>query len=441
MPKLTNKLIERTVNKGEATTLWDQSLRGFAFRLSPNGKAVWLIKRRLGEGGRNAKQVLFVFGEYPVMDLDDATTEAHKLIASIAAGINPQNEKRKKKNKQHEAYANGKLKDVYTQWYAKHRADDWETPGTYWYEVGRRFNVEVLPKLRDQTLVSDISKSDITTLIDNKERITKSGARQVFNAIRPFFKWCASRELIPFDPMDGMTPPEPSEARERILNPDELAQVWEALDHTGLPYGAFYKLLILTLQRRDEVAGMQWCELNHRTKEWIIPGSRTKNGREHLVHLSPLAWETIEDVAASAPRIGEGRFRYAHIFPSTETTYISAFSDAKHDLDETIKEIFGSKLEPWRVHDLRRTGATGLASLGIAPHIVERVLNHISGSAAAKATGIDAALVRVYQRFQYAEERKQALLTWSSYIDRLRQGVTPELQFDSLLALPKPSDS
>jgi len=438
MPKLTNKLIERTVNKGEATTLWSVSLRGFAFRLSPNGKAVWLIKRRLGEGGRNAKQILFVFGEYPVMDLDDATVEAHKLIASIAAGINPQNEKRKKKNKQHEAYANGKLKDVYQQWYAKHRDDDWETPGTYWYEVGRRFNVEVLPKLGALTLVSDISKSDITTLIDNKERLTKSGARQVFNAMRPFFKWMRAREIIPFDPMEGLSAPDPQEARDRVLSLDELVMVWEATDHIPLPWGAFYKLLMLTLQRRDEVAGMQWCELNHRTKEWIIPGSRTKNGREHLIHLSPLAWSVIEGVRKFAPRVGEGRFASAYVFPSsTLATYISAFSVAKQTLDDTVVEIFGNEIERWRLHDLRRTGATGLASLGVPPHIVERILNHISARDVGGLTGI-------YQRFQYVEERKQALLSWSNFIERLplkRIEDACELQATPLIALPSPMEA
>lgn len=426
MPKLTSKLIERTVRAGTSATLWDANLRGFAFRLSPNGKAVWLIKRRLGEGGRKAKQILFVFGEYPVMDLDAATTEAHKLIASIADGINPQNVKRKTRNKQHEAFANGKLKDVYQQWYEKHRADDWETPGTYWYEVGRRFNVEVLPKLREQTLVSDISKSDITTLIDNKERLTKSGARQVFNAMRPFFKWMRVRELIPFDPMDGLSPPDPTEARDRVLEADEIARLWKAANHTALPYGPFYKLLILTLQRRDEVAGMQWCELDNRDKTWIIPGRRTKNGKEHLVHLSPLAWSIIEDLAAKAPVIAEGRFAYPFVFPATPTTYISGFSVAKQTIDETIEEIFGSSLEPWRLHDLRRTGATGLASLGVPPHIVERILNHISAKDVGGLTGI-------YQRFQYAEERKQALLKWSSYVERL---ATPRLHAASLIALP-----
>lgn len=433
MPKLTNKLIERTVRAGAMATLWDSSLRGFAFRLSPNGKAVWLIKRRLGEGGRNAKQILFVFGEYPVMNLDAATTEAHKLIASIADGINPQNEKRKTRNQQHEAFANGKLKDVYTQWYEKHRGDDWKTPGSYWYEVGRRFEVEVLPKLREQTLVSDISKSDITTLIDNKERLTKSGARQVFNAMRPFFKWCASRELIPVDPMNGLTPPEPQEARDRVLEPDEIAKLWEAASLILGPYGAFYKLLMLTLQRRNEVAGMQWRELNYNTREWIIPGSRTKNGKEHLVHLSPLAWQTIEEVAARARRIEEGRFACPYLFPSsTMQTYISGFSVAKETLDETVKEIFGASLEPWRLHDLRRTGATGLASLGVPPHIVERVLNHISAKDVGGLTG-------VYQRFQYAEERKAALLRWSAYVESLRDLATPRLQATELIALPVPN--
>jgi len=422
--KLTKATIEKAFKAKRSVTLWDDTLKGFAFRVSPKGKGSWLIKRRLGEGGRNAKQILFAFGSYPVMTLDDAVTEYHKLVASIADGINPQNEKRRTRNRQHEAFANGKLKDVYLQWFAKHRSDDWETAGSYWYEVNRRFNVEVLPKLGEQILVSDISKSDISTLIDNKERLTQSGARQVFNALRPFFKWMSARELIPFDPMDGLNPPDAPEARDRVLQADELAKVWEAADHMTWLYGHFYKLLILTLQRRDEVAGMRWCELNHRTKEWIIPGSRTKNGRVHLVHLSPLAWSVIEQVAAKAPRAGEGRFASAYCFPSsTLQTYISCFSDAKVVLDDAVKEIFGERLEPWRIHDLRRTGATGLAMLGFAPHIVERVLNHISAKDVGGLTGI-------YQRFQYVEERRDALHKWSAYVDTLNQSETRQLDQD-----------
>lgn len=171
---------------------------------------------------------------------------------------------------------------------------------------------------------------------------------------------------------------------------------------------------------------MQWRELDNRDKTWIIPGSRTKNGREHLVHLSPLAWSIIEDLAAKAPVIAEGRFAYPFVFPATPTTYISGFSVAKQAIDETIEEIFGSSLEPWRLHDLRRTGATGLASIGVPPHIVERILNHISAKDVGGLTGI-------YQRFQYAEERKQALLKWTSYVERL---ATPRLHATSLIALP-----
>ncbi|WP_052699129.1 site-specific integrase [Hyphomicrobium sp. 99] len=428
MAKLTRQAIEKAYRSRVVATLWDADLRGFAFRISPKGKASWLVKRRLGEGGRNAKQILFVFGEYPVMDLDAARTEALKLIASIAEGVNPQNDKRRLKNKQHEAYANGKLRDVFQLWFEKHAKPDTNPPkGAYWYEVRRRFNVEVIPKLGSETLVGDITRKDITALIDNKERITKSGARQVFNAMRPFFKWCLSRDIIPIDPMDSLTPPERYQDRDRVLTDKEIVLVWSAASDLPYPWGPYFKLLLLTLQRRDEVAQLPWSELDlARKHEWIIPGSRTKNGREHLVHLSGWAVNLFHSMADKAgttycfttKKVGDREFP------------ISGFSKAKAAIDAKIKKLNGGNpIPPWRVHDLRRTGATGLAGLGIAPHITERILNHISGPAVGGLTGI-------YQRFEFVDERREALRRWANHInDLLLEDMRREREANNVVIL------
>jgi integrase len=141
---------------------------------------------------------------------------------------------------------------------------------------------------------------------------------------------------------------------------------------------------------------MRWSELDIPGGTWSIPSARTKNGKEHIVHLSPQATAEL-----SALEKQNSEF----VFTGTGKTPISGFSKAKRELDNALP------IEAWRVHDLRRTAASGMARLGSEPHVIERVLNHVSG-----ATG---GLVGVYQRYEYLEERKAALEKWGEYIAQL----------------------
>jgi integrase len=149
---------------------------------------------------------------------------------------------------------------------------------------------------------------------------------------------------------------------------------------------------------------MRWPEVDVENGAWIIPKERTKNGKEHLVHLSPQA-------LACLPVRGDSRF----VFPSNKgQTSISGYSKAKVQLDATMKPTAresGVPAKPWRIHDLRRTAASGMAALGFQPHIIERVLNHVSGA--------QGGLVGVYQRYEYIEDRKRALCAWGNHVEAL----------------------
>lgn len=414
--KLTPKLLEATRKHNQinvlTTTLWDGELTGFGIRISHKGKGSWLVYARLAEGGSKAKQILHVFGHLDKLpDIDKARSLARSLLVDIEKGIDPNKERKTKRDSDIDAYVNGKLKDIFNAWYEKHRASDYETPGTYWYEVGRRFNKEVLPKLGESTPVSTINKQQILKLIDDKEKITKSGARQVYNAINPFFNWCVSRELIPTSPMLGLSPPENPEARDRVLTEDELRLFWKAATVMPYPWGPYYRLLLLTLQRREEVADLGKAEIAG--NEWIIPKHRTKNNKEHLVHLSPLALEILETIPEQDS---------SFVFTTTLTTGISGFSKAKAKLDEEMTKLLNKdnrgeplELKPWRLHDLRRTAATYLGKLKVPPHVTERILNHVSGT----QSGVQG----IYQRFEYAEERKQAIYKWSNYVNSINKHI------------------
>jgi integrase len=400
--KITKREIDRlrkqaTDTNGVPLTLWDSDLKGFGCRISTSGKVSWTICKRLGAGGSKAKRVWHAYGDLETMTLDDAKAHALGLLNDTRKGIDLADRKRQQRHAEHTAYASGKLKDVFEA-YHKRKSE----PGRYWGEINRLFNVEIMPVLGKDTILANITKRDIRSLIENKEDSSPAVARFMFAALRPLFKWAIERELVTVSPMEGLTAPKTNGARDRVLSDSELTLVWKATGEMPYPFGPFYRLLILTAQRRDEVSGMQWSELDLDKGTWIIPKERTKNRREHLVHLAPMAIEVLKGVT---------KLNSPYVFTKTLTTPISGYSHAKRDLDALINPSILS----WRIHDLRRTAASGMAMLGLPPHIVERVLNHISG-----ATG---GLVGVYQRHEYVEERKKAVLAWSNYVATIINGV------------------
>jgi integrase len=196
------------------------------------------------------------------------------------------------------------------------------------------------------------------------------------------------------------------------LSTSEIRWFWRAADALGQPFGALFQLLLLTGMRLREAAHMTWAELDDDRTVVSLPGARTKNGRPHLVFLSPLARECL----AGVRRI-EGKPDY--VFTTTGITPVSGFSKAKRDLDEAMLEIavienLKAAIEPWRLHDLRRTCATTMAEIGIAPHIVEACLNHISGHKGGVAG--------TYNRASYANAKRAAWERWAAHIETIVSG-------------------
>jgi len=210
-------------------------------------------------------------------------------------------------------------------------------------------------------------------------------------------------------PAAGMRLPTKEHPRDRALTDDEIRWLWLACEATEWPFGPLVKLLLLTAQRRDEVAGIERPEIDLEKKTWTIPREKAKNDRAHEVQLSTAAIEVLN----ALPRVSDGL-----VFTSTGTTPVSGFSRAKLRLDAAMlaakREELGEKcgpIQPWTLHDLRRTAATGMARLGFAPHVVDKVLNHVGGT----IRGVAA----VYNRFEYVEERRGALEAWGRYVTGL----------------------
>jgi integrase len=214
-----------------------------------------------------------------------------------------------------------------------------------------------------------------------------------------------SRGDLERSPLEGVEPPPPLPARERVLSRQEIALIWRGCDELGFPFGDLYRLLLLTGQRREEVASLDWRELDRRTRQWALPSTRSKNKKAHLVPLSAPAIAILDEVGGGAewPRAG-------FVFSTTRKTPPSGFSKAKRRLDEYLQRA-GQGLrspEPWRIHDIRRTVATGLQQLGVRFEVTEAVLNHLSGA--------KSGIAGVYQRYDWQDEKRAALDAWGSYV-------------------------
>ena len=260
------------------------------------------------------------------------------------------------------------------------------------------------------TPVTEIDASMIYGVVDEARRVAIPGmaarvigtndsrGRAVATTFGKLFAWAHQHRRVPINPALGMYRPALPPSRHRVLNPDEIKGFWKACDHVGWPFGPAFKLLFLTAQRRSEVTDMAWSELSPDMSVWSIPPLRTKNKLPHVVPLPPLA----RSILSGCPKVAGAH----HVFTVTGVTPISGFSKVKGRLDASM--AIG---EDWRLHDLRRTAATGMAEIGVQPHVIEAILNHISGAKASVAG--------IYNRAQYAAEKKIALERWATHVAEL----------------------
>ena len=277
--------------------------------------------------------------------------------------------------------------------------------------------------------IRDIDGHDIWNVIDEARRIGVPGlearnpgksdarARGLFVALSSLFTWAQRHRLIEVNPCRTVPRPAAATVRDRVLTSDEVRWFWQATETADAPrvpgapkpFKALLRLLLLTGQRLDEVAGVTREEL-HDDGSWHLPGARTKNKRAHVVPLSPLA----RDLIASMPG-HEGL-----VFSTTGTSPVSGWSRMKRRLDATMvalaKQERGGKvtIPPWRLHDLRRTAVTGMAELGIRPDVIELTVNHVSGHRGG--------IAGVYNRSELLDERRAALERWSLHVAGLVSG-------------------
>lgn len=393
--KLTDLFVERVKPPASGRAeYFDASFGGLSLRVTERGAKSWAVLYRM-----NGRQRRYTIGTYPAIKPAQARREATTALERVRQGVDPTAEKKARLatplpvTDTFEAV----LADFLQQYTRRHTA-----PRTY-VSVKQAMELDALPAWRNMP-IETISRRHVIKLIDDiAARGAEVQANRVLSMLRRLFGWAVEKDRLKASPVVGMRPPTKERSRDRALSDDELKRLLEACAIVGWPFGPIVKLLILTAQRRLEVAGLEWSEIDFATKTWTIPKHKAKNGRAHEVQLSAAAVELLE----SLPRVSDRL-----VFTTTSSTVVSGFSHGKRRLNAEMEKLGDKSLvPPWTIYDLRRTAATGMAGLRIAPHVVDKILNHVSG----KISGVAA----VYNRFEYGDERRAALEAWARYVEDL----------------------
>lgn len=413
--KLATPTIRREVPDGK--------ISGLYLVLQPSGARSWALRYRAG--GKPAKLTL---GPYPTLDLANARRRAQEALGEIASGKNPAADKKASREAQKAASSTAdRVETVAASFIDKYVK---RNVGEAWArEAERLLMKEVNPKLGAKQL-GEVKKSDIHDLLDE---IVGRGAPIVANRTLAVFRrlcnWAIERGIIDVSPCEKIKAPSAEETRDRVLSDDEIRLAWGAFDAVGWPFGQIAELALLTGARRDEIAGAVWGEIDLAAKTWTIAKERSKNGVAHEIPLSDDAVAIIKSLPRVEPmRDNKGKPGAAYVFTTTGKTPVSGFSRAKAAIDEAILAKLRKGAEArgddpsevmaparWTLHDLRRSAASGMAGIGIPPHVVEAVLNHKSGT----IKGVAA----VYNRYNYAAEKRAALDAWARRLDTIVNGA------------------
>lgn len=359
----------------------DAKTTGLLVRVSASGSKVFNYSGRV-----NGKRRRIKIGTYPAVSLSDARTKVREIQRDIDFGTLDL-------SKPEPVLARQTLGDIVPQFialYAKPNTKDWK--GTQ--NVLRKF--EGLYKKP----IDEIKRGDIVRVLDGiVANGTPTRANRALAAIKKLMNWCVDRDMLEASPVASLRPPTKETARDRVLSNNELKTIWHTAHDEGFPFAQFVQLLMLTGQRRGEVSGMRWSEIDLDEAVWTLPASRVKNGRLHIVPLPQMAI----DILRSISRFLESDL----VFTTNGKTSISGFGRLKKRLALALPE----GTEDWRFHDLRRTASTEMARIGVMPHVIDAVTNHKSGV----VSGVGA----TYNRYTYFNEKRGALDRWARQLSEI----------------------
>jgi integrase len=386
MPKtrLTKSVIDALPVREKEMVYWDQGLPGFGLKITPKGRKVFIVLYRATGGGSRLRK--YTIGPYGRITLHNARIEAQKVLAARLEGRDPAKEKLEARRRL-TADTVPEVIGLYAKLHLSQRRSG--------REVMQILQRNLVDRVGARS-VHSISKRDIIDVVTAVvDRGSPVAANKSLKVVKSFFNWCVGRAIVERSPCEGIRVPTVERARDRVLTDRELVAIIRAARQLGGPYGAIVEVLALSGQRRTEAALMSWDELDLDQRVWTLPPTRTKNDRPHIVQLSDPAVAVI----GVQPHLGR------LVFSRNGVTPIGDFSSQKRKLDDLCN------VPHWRLHDLRRTMVSGMARFGVAPHVADKILNHVAGT----ISGVAA----VYQRHEFLKERRDALERWGAHVDLL----------------------
>jgi integrase len=443
---LTVAVIERIKPAFQRQEIADAGAKGLYLIVQPSGSKSWAMRFRKPDGNPT-KLTLGSFNPgkaargAPVMGGPLTLAEARSLSADInrmrASGTDVVSDAKAEKHR-HRRIAAGETNtfaEVAQAFIQKHKVKKTGERPRGWRDVAKVLGLDYPRDGGEPTIVenglcerwaskpiAEISGHDVHEVISEAikdgvpgikpkhDEASDNRGRKMGDALGSMFKWAMRhrRAAMQSNPMIGTFRPGPPPARDRVLTTAEIKSLWNACHKVAYPFGCIVKLLLVTGCRLNEIACLEWKELDRNLSVISLPGRRTKNSLPHVVHLAPAAKEIIK----SAKRVE----KCPYVFTITGRTPVSGWSKIKDRLDDAmIERNEGDAFPPWRFHDLRRTCATMMSEqLRVSPHIVEAALNHVSGAKAGVAG--------TYNRAMYLEERAAALDQWATYVEGIATG-------------------
>jgi integrase len=388
-------------------TVYDASVHELGLRVAPTGRRTFFWFRHV-----NGRPTFEFIGTFPVTSIEQARGKAREHSGALEKyrrndfkGPNPFD---------HGTANTTSAESVAEEWLQR----DVATTRTA-YEVERILRREILPVCRGKA-VSEITRADTLRMLDAiQDRGKPIAANRTLSIMKRWLNWCVDRGYLEASPVANIPAPAGEKSRDRVLADAELRDVWNAAGELSYPTGPFLRLLILTAQRRGEVAGMRWPDVDVERALWTLSADQTKAGRQHDVPLSTHAVEILRGLLPEAD--GGEQDGGEHIFSTTHGAKpINGFSKLKHALDAailTLRKKAGdeSPLARFTLHDIRRTASTHMAKSGVPPHVLSALLNHSPGG----AQGVTA----IYNRFRYVEERRAALEAWAETVLHIGEAV------------------
>ena len=410
--RLTDRSINRKPPASGQIEIWDSVVPGFGLRISYGGKRTYCIMTRI-----NGRQVRRTVATTATHTLAEAREAARDMLRDAAKGIDSKDCERIERREAQKARRDtfGAIAALYMQEHGSKRKSGGE--------LQRKLDKDILPEI-GHLPITDVTRADIKDLLLKKAATSPVAANRLLALVRPIFIYAMDEERLDSVPNFRKLTAEET-PRDRVLADDEIRDVWRGCLRLGYPYGHLVRLALLTAQRRGEISGLVRDELNG--DGWKLPSERSKNRQGHLVPISDLAQSILDD----CPRMNSTEL----VFAGTrrverdgrgvvEACELAGWSKAKARLDRAIMDIRREdaekagadpdKVKPlahWTVHDLRRSAATGMQSIGFSDEVIDRVLNHV-------LSGVR----RTYNRFPRDPQKKKALEAWAKHVEGIVAG-------------------